>query len=296
MYDVDRGRRFGLVFLLLAITLGRGSASAQQVIMAGEWVSRYQEDQPERIPGPALGDYLGLPITDGARLYALSWDPNRLSVPEHQCRVHTAPYIYRGPMQFRVWEDKDPVTQAVTAIRHYISTYEQNRTIWMDGRPHPPEYALHYWAGVSTGTWTGDMLTVTTTHIKQNWHRRNGLPQSDRAELTEHFILHGDVLTRISFTTDPVYLTEPLVKSENFVRQERSEGNWLWPCDVVEESARPKTEVPHYLPGQNPYLAEIANKYGLPVEVTMGGAEQMYPEYRATLKALLAKSRAAAAQ
>ena len=26
---------------------------------SGEWEARYHEDQPERIPGPSLGDYLG---------------------------------------------------------------------------------------------------------------------------------------------------------------------------------------------------------------------------------------------
>jgi hypothetical protein len=31
---------------------------------SGVWQPRYQEDQPERIPGPELRDYLGLPITD----------------------------------------------------------------------------------------------------------------------------------------------------------------------------------------------------------------------------------------
>ncbi len=39
-----------------------------QYDLTGEWGARYHEDQAERIPGPELGDYLGLPITDAARL------------------------------------------------------------------------------------------------------------------------------------------------------------------------------------------------------------------------------------
>jgi hypothetical protein len=39
----------------------------------GEWSPRYHEDQPERIPGPELGDNTGLPVTEGARLAADSW-------------------------------------------------------------------------------------------------------------------------------------------------------------------------------------------------------------------------------
>ena len=96
-----------------------------------------------------------LPITDAARLWAESWDASRLTLPEHQCRVHTVAYIYRGPLNLRIWEEKDPKTQDVIAIKHYISTYEQTRTIWMDGRPHPPAYAPHTWMGFSTGTLGG---------------------------------------------------------------------------------------------------------------------------------------------
>src|SRR6476659_5003929 len=90
--------------------------------LAGNWAPVIHEDQPERIPGPELVNYLGLPITEGARLFALSWDASRLTLPEHQCQVHVAPYIYRGPLNLRVWEEKDPQSQRVIAIHQYIST------------------------------------------------------------------------------------------------------------------------------------------------------------------------------
>ena len=35
-----------------------------QVDFSGEWAPRFFEDQPERVPGPELGDYLGLPMVD----------------------------------------------------------------------------------------------------------------------------------------------------------------------------------------------------------------------------------------
>jgi hypothetical protein len=95
-------------------------------------------------PGPELRDYLGLPINDAARQFADSWDPGRITLPEEQCRVHVSPYIYRGPTNLRIWEEKHPKTQDVVAIKHYHSTYEQTRTIYMDGRPHPgPERGPH---------------------------------------------------------------------------------------------------------------------------------------------------------
>jgi len=270
----------------MAAVLAAAPAPAQ-VLLSGDWLSLIQEDQPERLQGPDLGDYLGIPINDEARLRADSWDASRLTLQEHQCRVHIAPYIYFGPLQVRIWEEKEPDTQRVIAIKNYISTYEQTRTIWMDGRPHPSEYAPHTFMGFSTGKWEGDMLTVETTHIKQGWLRRNGLPESDRATLTEHFLRHDKYLTHVTILKDPVYLTEPLIKSQTFVMAERDPGNWLWPCEYVEEVVgRKKGEVPNFLPGENPFLKEFPARVGIPEQAARGGAETMYPEYRLKVKAL----------
>jgi len=130
--------------------VGTEAASAQ-AILAGNWNPfRAHEDEQDRGPGPDLGDYLGIPINSAARLFAESWDASRLTLQEHQCRVHVAPYIYHGPLALRIWEEKDPETQRVIAIKNYISTYEQTRTIWMDGRPHPSPFAPHTFMGFST--------------------------------------------------------------------------------------------------------------------------------------------------
>jgi hypothetical protein len=274
---------------LVAVALALAAQPARaQMILTGEWSPRYHEDQPDRIPGPELGDYTGLPLTDGARVAADTWSASRLTIPEHQCKVHIAPYIYRGPMRFRVWEEKDPITQRIVAFKHYINTYEQERTIWMDGRPHPPEWAPHTWQGFSTGEWQGDILVVTTTHIKSEWIRRNGVPNSDQSTMIEHFIRHGNVLTHNVYWMDPVYLTEPLVRAEEFVLNEKSGGgDWLWPCEYVEEVAeRPRDEVPHFLPGKSPYLGDFAYRYGIPIDAANGGAETMYPEYMEKLRKL----------
>jgi hypothetical protein len=285
--------RTGSLIALAALLAGGAFA---QVDLSGNWSPPFMEDQPERIPGPELGDYLGLPINDANRLRADSWSPSRITMPEQQCRVHVSPYIFRGPTNLRIWEEKDPETQALVAIRIYSQTYEQNRTIWMDGRPHPPEYALHTWMGFSTGKWEGDILTVYTTHIKTGWIRRNGLIESDRATMTEHFIRHGDMFTHVSIMSDPLYLTEPLIKSQDFQLNTHYNGNWLYPCESVEEVVgRAEDAVPNFLPGENPFLKEyVANHPMVPEEATRGGAETMYPEYRLKLKAMAANAPAAA--
>jgi hypothetical protein len=273
--------------LLIAILLSIPSHA--QVLLSGDWTSlRAFEDEQERGPGPDLADYTGIPINDAARLRAESWDASRLTLEEHQCRVHVVPYIYRGPHSLRIWEEKDPDTQQVIAIKNYISTYEQTRTIWMDGRPHPSASAPHTFMGFSTGKWEGEMLTVTTTHIKQGWLRRNGLVQSDQATLVEHFIRHDNHMVHVSIVTDPVYLTEPMMRTSDYVMATRDPGNWLWPCEyVLEITNRPKGEVPNFLPGQNPFLNEFANRYGIPLEAALGGAETIYPEYQLKLKTMM---------
>ena len=262
-----------------------GSFNAQPGIdLSGAWRPAPHE---ESTGNPAIADFLGVPITEAARAVGLAWSPSRVTVPEHQCQVHVAPYIMGGPLNLRVWEERDNQGQKLIAIRMYISTYEQNRTIWMDGRPHPPEAAAHTWMGFSTGKWEGNTLTVYTTHIKAGYLRRNGLPESDQATLIEHFMRHGDFLVHLSEVTDPVNLTEPFVRSEVFQRVSAEGQNWLYPCEsVVEIANQPRGAVPNFLPGQNPFVSEFARKHGLPLAATLGGAETMYPEFQRKMKEL----------
>jgi hypothetical protein len=281
----------------LGVSLAAATPAFGQVSLVGEWSPRYHEDQPDRIPGPELGDYTGLPLNEGARLAADTWDAARLTLREHQCKVHIGPYILHGPIQFRLSEERDLRTQQLIALHEYLNTYEQERTIWMDGRPHPPEWAPHTWQGFSTGKWDGDILTVYTTHIKQEWIRRNGVPNSEKSTTVEHFIRHGNILSHLIIWTDPVYLSEPLIRSEEFVLQERTSGNWLWPCEYVDEIIdRPHSAVPNYLPGKSPFEGDFAYRYGVPAEAAKGGAETTYPEYQMKLRTLPKPPKPAAAQ
>src|SRR5882672_4335827 len=121
------------------------------VDLAGNWGPFTHEDAHDRGAGPELANYVGMPITEGARALALSYDGSQFTLPEHQCEVQLVSYIYRGPINLRIWEERDPVTEKLIALKHYLSNYQQTRTIWMDNRPHPPEEARHTWMGFSTG-------------------------------------------------------------------------------------------------------------------------------------------------
>jgi hypothetical protein len=56
-----------------------------------------------------------------------------------------------------------------------------------------------------------------TTHLKENYMRRNGIPRSANATFTEHWMRHGNYLTVTTVITDPAFLTEPLVRSQTWV-------------------------------------------------------------------------------
>jgi hypothetical protein len=287
-------RRYGAMSVGLFIAVLAGAPSAQGpggynpvgpgVDLAGNWGPVIHEDALDRGSGPLLADYLGLPIADGTRMYGLAWDASRFTVPEHQCEVHILSYIYRGPYNLRIWEERDPVSQKLIAIKHYLDNYQQTRTIWMDGRAHPSDAAHHTWMGFSTGKWEGNILTVHTTHLKWGWIRRNGLRHTDQATLTEHFIRHGDHMTHTSILTDPATLTEPLIRTDDLVLRLQNGQTWLYPCEPVVEIVRPRGAVPHYLPGENPFLHEFADSRRIPLDAALGGAHTAYPEYQSTLK------------
>ena len=279
-----RAPRLHTIGLALAAVSVIGTTALAHVDLSGAWGQRFHEDLPERGAGPEIGDYLGLPINAAARLRADSWDAGKWTMLERQCEPHPADYAPRGPASLRISSTVDPVSQDVITWDTTMMWMLPHRAIYMDGRARPSAYAQHSWQGFSTGEWDGDMLKVTTTHLKEGWLRRNGVPRSEKATLIEYFIRHGEYLTLVTIVKDPVYLTEPFVRTSNWVADA---GFQLSPfsCIPTLEIERARDEVPHHLPGENPYLTEFAQRHGLPPEAARGGAETMYPDYLTQLHA-----------
>jgi hypothetical protein len=277
MTEVHPARLVGALLLFASVSAAPAFAQAD---FAGSWAPLYHEDHPERIPGPELGDYLGIPLNEAGRLRADSYDADRLSVvSEYQCRPHAGDYMMRGLANMRVDSIIDPLTQRVTAVHLRLNFQEMERTIHLDGRPHPSANAAHTWSGFSTGTWQDNVLNVYTTHLKENYIRRNGIAASDKRTFTEHWVRHGNYLTVQTVVTDPALLSEPLVRSQTWILDPTQQlGRDI--CETATEVPKPSGAVPHHLPGTNPFLHEVADWYGLPAGATRGGAETMYPEYR----------------
>jgi hypothetical protein len=257
-----------------------------QVDISGTWASRLHEDWQERWPGPDPVNFTGLPINDDARQRGLAYSASLLALPERQCLYYAPTYMVIGPFGLKVWPESEPVTGRVTSWNMSGAIDRTPRTIWMDGRPHPPDDAPHTFAGFSTGEWQGNTLVVTTTHMKESPLRRNGVPTSDQATEVEYIVRHGDVLTVTAVITDPVYLTEPYILSRSWEFDPTLQvGVYPAPCTPgIEAPGLTAGSVPHYLPGENPFLTEMSRRYGVPQDAVLGGAETLYPEFRKKLE------------
>jgi len=260
-------------------------------VLTGQWSGMYHEDELERTdPGPPPGDYTGFPLNEAGRMRADSWDGDLVSVLEHQSIPHPAPYSMRGPANLSIHALTDPATERLLAYVIEGTFGGATRTIWMDGRPHPGKYAPLTWGGFSTGKWEGDTLRVDTTHIKPGYLRRNGIMYSEQVTYTEFFDLHDKYLAVTTLVDDPVYLTEPLLRTETFewnpYMQIANSAGYGATCQPQPELERPYGWVPHWLPGTNNVLTDYSVDYGIPFEATRGGAETMYPEYQKKLKTM----------
>src|SRR5690606_16087132 len=92
-------------------------------------------------------------------------------------------------------------------------------------------------------------------------------------------------LTNVTVVSDPVFLTEPMVRSNDYYRQPVDPGAWLYACDDGEQILdRREDEVPHYLFGKQPYVKEFAARYRLPPAASLLGSLTMYPELAARLR------------
>lgn len=267
-------------------------AQGRVIDLAGEWAAKVHEDATYRGAGGFLGDYTGMPINAAARQMAESWDANVLSQPERSTQAHPATYSMRGEgPNIRISEVRDPGTEQLIALRIVGVFGRADRTIWLDGRPHPSDYAEHTWDGFSTGTFHDNVLTVTTTHMKMGVLQKVGIYASPYAVMTEHFFRHGPVMTMVTVIDDPIYLEEPFVRTQTWVQDPAQNVGQAVPWEAVDELVDKAVGwVPHYPPGTA--HTEAADKYGIPFEATQGGAATVYPEYQLRIEQLRADARA----
>jgi hypothetical protein len=232
-------RRWRSIPVLIAVVLlaafarvdaqGRGGAGRAQgppptpkadaaIDITGTWVSVISEDWALRMVTPKKGDYTRVPLTPAGRKIADSWDPARDEAVSEQCRAYGAPGLIRLPGRIRIsWQDDNTLK-----LDHEAGT--QTRLFHFKAAPA----SAPSWQGDSAAEWqytrnpprTGE-LKVVTARLRAGYLRKNGVPYSANATLTEYYhrmtAPNGDIwLTVVSELEDPESLREPFVQSTHF--------------------------------------------------------------------------------
>lgn len=230
---------------------GRGAApprsprTAAPVDLTGYWVSLVTEDWRFRMFAAPKGDFTGVPLNPEGRKAAQAWDPARDAASGEACKAYGAGAVMRMPGRLHItWVDD-------TTLKVDTDAGTQTRTLRF-GTPQGPAGG---WQGVSAASWdrsptalesqspgsegqsSGGSLKVTTTKMRSGYLRRNGVPYSGDAVITEYYdrfdIAGGDSLLVISTeVVDPTYLLQPFWTSTHFKKQNDSTGWNPTPCSV----------------------------------------------------------------
>lgn len=225
---------------------GEGATpSAQDVApvdLTGYWVSVVTEDWAWRMRTPPPGDYASVPLNDAGRQAADAWTESE----DGSCRAFGAGALLRMPLRMHVTWDDGNTLRIETDYGQQTRLLRFGATANADTRRSLQGFSVAEWQtaemvnrnGASTGIlvekpqWAS--LEVVTTHLAPAWLRRNGVPYSENAVVTEQFDRFADGedqwLTVTTIVDDPVYLTEPFVTSSNFKREPSASGWNPLPC------------------------------------------------------------------
>ena len=209
---------------------------AAPIDVTGYWVSYVTENWRYRMVTPAKGEYRRIPVSPAAVPLINAWDPAADTRAGNQCRSFGAGAIMSVPSRLHItWQDAE-------TLRVDIDAGTQSRLFRFTpktAKPGPPS-----WQGDSSATWEpaqgskGGSLRVVTTNLRMGYLRKNGVPYSDRATVTEHFDLapladNGQLLLVTTIVNDPVYLNAPYIVSPHF-KKEPDGSKWdATPCSAT---------------------------------------------------------------
>lgn len=205
--------------------------SAAAIDLTGYWVSYVTEDWRFRMITPPKGDYRAVPLTAEGRKTADAWDPAADARTGNECKAYGAAAIMRVPGRFHIsWQDDN-------TLRVEADTGQQTRLFRFG--PAPASTA-RTWQGSSMATWDrlGRSLTVMTTNMRAGYLRRNGVPYSENATVTEYFDLAphpggSQMLIVTTVVEDPRYLQRSFVVSSQF-KKEPDGSKWdPTPCTAT---------------------------------------------------------------
>jgi hypothetical protein len=208
--------------------------------LTGQWVAIVNEDWRWRMLTPPKGDYASVPLNAEGRRVADTWD----AAKDGACEAYGAPGVMRMPTRLRVSWDGDETLKietdagSQTRVLNFKpglgasgprSLQGASRAEWIRPQPAPGGPGLAGAGGDGRGR-AGGYLKVTTTNLLPGWLRRNGVPYSENAQLTEYFdrfaAPNGDEWLMVTaIVEDPLYLNTRYVTSSHF-RREPNGGKW----------------------------------------------------------------------
>jgi hypothetical protein len=190
--------------------------------MTGYWVAYVTEDWRFRMVTPRKGDYQAVPMTELARKVADAWDPAADEAGGNQCKSYGAAAIMRVPARFHIaWQD-DNTLRVESDSGMQIRLFHFDAASFNAPQAPPGERT---WQGYSTAQWQRPAsLKVATTNLRAGYLRRNGVPYSENAAVTEYFDTApfpggGQVLMVTAIVDDPQYLQQPFIVSSQFLKE-----------------------------------------------------------------------------
>jgi hypothetical protein len=196
--------------------------------LTGYWTAVVTQDWRWRMVTPKKGDFPGIPLNPEGRKLANAWDPAKDEASGDQCKAYGAAGIMRMPTRLHItWQDDNTLridTDAGTQSRLFRFRGSKGET----GDPQWQGSSAAQWEFVRTkipphvpGPIHGGSLKVVTTRMRPGYLRKNGVPYSADAVLTEYFDVTSEpngwqsiLLTTI--IEDPRYLTQSILLNTNF--------------------------------------------------------------------------------
>ena len=158
----------------------------------GYWVSIVSDEWRYRMLTPAKGNVDYVPVNQEGRRVAQEWDPAKDAAAGEACKAYGPVGIMRLPGRLHVtWQD-------VNTLKIEIDTGTQTRLLHF-GESRPPAGEQPSLQGYSTAQWEMSggrgapgqprhgQLKVVTTNMRPGYLRKNGVPYSATAVLTEYF-------------------------------------------------------------------------------------------------------------
>jgi hypothetical protein len=227
----------GVALVLLAVGASaqrQGSASSSSardlapIDLTGYWVSYVTENWRYRMVTPAKGEYRRIPASPAALPIINAWDPVADQRAGNQCKSYGAATIMSVPGRLHItWQDAD-------TLRIDTDAGTQTRLLrFTAGAPGDKSASASRptWQGESNARWervaapdTGGSLRVVTANLRAGYLRKNGVPYSDRATVSENFDIAplpdgGTLLLVTTIVEDPVYLNAPYIVSPHFKKE-----------------------------------------------------------------------------